>query len=111
MGLVVAAVFQMSFKVRSLSPHPDASVVIGILAFYATHFGVPRFWASPVVDDKGQAVVSPPWKMPAPLAILAGGVLGLLAWARVHVTDALVFFSGNTHDYIRLQSEYTSPSS
>ena len=79
-GLVVAAVFQMSFKVRSLSPHPDASVVIGILAFYATHFGVPRFWASPVVDDKGQAVVSPPWKMPAPLAILAGGVLGLIAW-------------------------------
>jgi chromate transporter len=79
-GLVVAAVFQMSFKVRSLSPHPDASVVIGILAFYATHFGVPRFWTSPVADDNGQAVVSPPWKMPAPLAILAGGVLGLIAW-------------------------------
>ena len=82
-GLVVAAVFQMSFKVRSLSPHPDASVVIGILAFYATHFGVPRFWKSASAADEKDAAPSalPPWKMPAPLAVLAGGVLGLIAWA------------------------------
>ena len=81
-GLVVAAVFQMSFKVRSLSPMPDASVVIGILAFYATHFGVPQFWkALSVADEKNEGPVSlPPWKMPAPLAILAGGVLGLIGW-------------------------------
>ena len=82
-GLVVAAVFQMSFKVRSLSPHPDASVVIGILAFYATHFGAPRFWKSASAADEKDAAPSalPPWKMPAPLAVLAGGVLGLIAWA------------------------------
>jgi chromate transporter len=57
-GLVVAAVFQMSFKVREISPFKDASVVIGILAFYATHFGVPTG------TNKGEV-----WKMPAPLAV------------------------------------------
>ena len=68
-GLVVAAVFQMSFKVREISPMPDASVVIGILAFYGVHFGFPK------PDGKG------PYKVPAPLAIVAGGFLGLIAWA------------------------------
>ena len=57
-GLVVAAVFQMSFKVRDISPFKDASVCIGILAFYAVHFV----------------------KVPAPLAILAGGVAGVIGW-------------------------------
>ena len=69
-GLVVAAVFQMSFKVREISPFKDASVVIGILAFYATHFGVPTR------TNKGEV-----WKMPAPLAVVGGGVLGIIAWA------------------------------
>jgi len=69
-GLVVAAVFQMSFKVREISPFKDASVVIGILAFYATHFGVPTG------TNKGEV-----WKMPAPLAVVGGGVLGIIAWA------------------------------
>tara|TARA_B100000482_G_scaffold42104_1_gene27172 strand:+ start:397 stop:711 length:315 start_codon:yes stop_codon:yes gene_type:complete len=69
-GLVVAAVFQMSFKVREISPFKDASVVIGILAFYATHFGVPTG------TNAGEA-----WKMPAPLAVVGGGVLGIIAWA------------------------------
>ena len=68
-GLVVAAVFQMSFKVREISPMPDVSVVIGILAFYGVHFGFPK------PDGKG------PYKVPAPLAIVAGGFLGLIAWA------------------------------
>lgn len=58
-GLVVAAVFQMSFKVRGISPFKDASVCIGFLAFYAVHF----------------------LKVPAPAAILGGGVLGVIAWA------------------------------
>ena len=69
-GLVVAAVFQMSFKVREISPFKDASVVIGFLAFYATHFGVPT--------GAGAGQV---WKMPAPLAVVGGGVLGIIAWA------------------------------
>ena len=69
-GLVVAAVFQMSFKVMEISPFKDASVVIGILAFYATHFGVPTG------VGKGEV-----WKMPAPLAVVGGGVLGIIAWA------------------------------
>jgi formate hydrogenlyase subunit 3/multisubunit Na+/H+ antiporter MnhD subunit len=66
---------------------PDASVVIGITSFYATHFGVPRFWKNAIAagDKKNepgsQEQPSPPWMMPAPLAILAGGVLGLIAWA------------------------------
>ena len=76
-GLVVAAVFQMSFKVRELSPMPDASVVIGIVSFYAAHFGVPRFWKNAIAagdlkNELGsQEQPSPPWMMPAPLAILA----------------------------------------
>ena len=83
-GLVVAAVFQMSFKVREISPMPDAAVVIGIATFYATHYGVPQFWknAGVVVDETtGKEVTLPPWKMPAPLAIVSGGVLGVIAWA------------------------------
>ena len=58
-GLVVAAVFQMSFKVREISPFKDASVCIGFLAFYGVHF----------------------MKVPAPLAIVAGGVVGVICWA------------------------------
>ncbi len=82
-GLVVAAVFQMSFKLRAISPMPDASVVIGIAAFYATHYGVPRFWKNGGVglDAEGKEFTLAPWKMPAPLAIVSGGVLGLIAWA------------------------------
>ena len=54
-GLVVAAVFQMSFKVRDISPFKDASVCIGILAFYAVHFvstgaaGHPGRWRGGVI--------------------------------------------------------------
>ena len=70
-GLVVAAVFQMGFKVRDISPHKDASVCIGILAFYAVHYGFPK-----PVGEKGAV-----YKVPAPLAVLGGGVLGIIAWA------------------------------
>ena len=58
-GLVVAAVFAMAFKIRDISPFPDASVCIGFLAFYATHF----------------------MKRDAPLVVAASGVLGIIAWA------------------------------
>jgi len=61
-GLVVAAVFQMSFKVREISPFKDASVCIGFLAFYAVHFGFTS-------------------KVPAPVAIISGGVVGVVCWA------------------------------
>lgn len=58
-GLVVAAVFQMYNKVRDISVFPDASVAIGILGYTAVeHFGVQ-----------------------APLAVVCGGVLGLIGWA------------------------------
>lgn len=70
-GLVVAAVFQMGFKVRDISPHKDASVCIGILAFYAVHYGFPK-----PVGEKGAV-----YKVPAPLAVLGGGMLGIIAWA------------------------------
>ena len=62
--------FVAFFKVREISPFKDASVVIGFLAFYATHFGVPT-----------GAGVGQVWKMPAPLAVVGGGVLGIIAWA------------------------------
>mmetsp|Transcript_20186 Transcript_20186/g.50509 ORF Transcript_20186/g.50509 Transcript_20186/m.50509 type:complete len:369 (+) Transcript_20186:1-1107(+) len=65
-GLVVAAVFQMAFKVREISPFKDASVVIGIVAFFAVHF----------------VKVPPNLAMfQAPATILAGGVAGVVAWA------------------------------
>jgi len=58
-GLVVASVFQMFVKVRGVSSFPDASVCIGILGFGSVQI----------------------LKAPAPLAVLGGGVLGVIAWA------------------------------
>lgn len=58
-GLVVAAVFQLTFKLRQTSPFPDASICIGMIAY----------------------IVADVLKLPAPLAIVIGGVLGVIAWA------------------------------
>ena len=64
-GLVVAAVFQMSFKVREISPMPDGPSSSS------------RFTECARFDPAGKG----PYKVPAPLAIVAGGFLGLIAWA------------------------------
>lgn len=69
-GLVVAAVIQMSFKVKDISPNKEASVVIAMLAFYATFFGVP-------LGTKETDI----WNVPAPLVVIGGGGLGVVAWA------------------------------
>lgn len=58
-GLVLAAAIDMSLKVRTISPFPDASVIIGLLAFVAVKF----------------------YKLQAPIAVVSGGILGLIAWA------------------------------
>jgi hypothetical protein len=66
---------------------PEGVPVVAHSQFYAAHFGVPRFWKNAIAagDKKNepgsQEQPSPPWMMPAPLAILAGGMLGLIAWA------------------------------
>ncbi len=67
-GLVVAAVIQMSFKVRDISSNKEASIVIGMLAFYVSKFGIP-------VRMKGTGV----WNLPAPLVVVGGGGIGALA--------------------------------
>mmetsp|Transcript_32600 Transcript_32600/g.45235 ORF Transcript_32600/g.45235 Transcript_32600/m.45235 type:complete len:436 (+) Transcript_32600:80-1387(+) len=58
-GLIVASLFTMALKVRSISPFPDSSVVIGIISFVLAHL----------------------MKAPAPVAIALGGLLGIAAWA------------------------------
>jgi chromate transporter len=64
-GLVVAAVFNIAFKVRSLSPFPEASVCIGVICTFCAHI---------VKLPPG------PWTLvQAPLVVLAGGLLGLIA--------------------------------
>lgn len=66
-GLVVAAVFSIAFKVRALSPFPQASVSIGLICAFCGHI-----------------VKLPPgtWTLiQAPLVILLGGLLGLFAHA------------------------------
>mmetsp|Transcript_6663 Transcript_6663/g.10538 ORF Transcript_6663/g.10538 Transcript_6663/m.10538 type:complete len:109 (+) Transcript_6663:1860-2186(+) len=55
-GLIVAAVFQLYNKARSTSPFPDFSVVVGVLGFVAVEL----------------------FKIPAPGAVVCGGLLGLL---------------------------------
>jgi chromate transporter len=58
-GLVVASVFQMSLDVTGISPFPNAALCIGILAFTA-------------VDT---------FKLFEPAVVLAGAVIGVIAWA------------------------------
>jgi chromate transporter len=57
-GLVVASVFQMMLDVLRLSPFPNATLGIGIIAYTA-------------VDV---------FKLFEPAVVVAGGVLGLLGW-------------------------------
>ena len=63
MGLIFTAVFRMTFQAHEQSPFPKASTSIGVLSFTAVqHLGVP-----------------------APVAVIAGGCLGMLAHAaRLH---------------------------
>ncbi|EFN55707.1 hypothetical protein CHLNCDRAFT_35448 [Chlorella variabilis] len=58
-GLIVASVFQLTFSAWESSPHPTTSICIGILAYGAT-----------------EAIA-----VPAPLVVLGGGVIGIIAWA------------------------------
>ncbi|GAQ86163.1 chromate transporter [Klebsormidium nitens] len=58
-GLIYASVFQLGLKAFALSPFPNASIVIGIVGYCATAF----------------------FEVPAPVAILTGGVLGVVGWA------------------------------
>jgi len=65
-GLIVAAMFQIAFKVKSISPFPNASVCIGIICTFCAHIvHLPRgMWSL----------------IQAPLVILLGGLLGYLAY-------------------------------
>jgi len=58
-GLVVAASFSLYDKARAASPFPDTTVAIGILGFAAVEL----------------------FKLPAPVAIMCGGLLGIIGAA------------------------------
>ena len=58
-GLVTSAALSLAISLRAQSPFPDATVAIGMIVFAATE------------------VV----RVPVPLAVLGGGVLGVVAWA------------------------------
>jgi chromate transporter len=58
-GLIVASVFQLTFSALDVSPHPITSVCVGILAYGATDV----------------------LAVPAPIVVLGGGVIGVIAWA------------------------------
>lgn len=58
-GLIIAAVFQLTLSAYSVSPFPHASICIGIIVFGATEI----------------------LNIPAPIAVIGGGVLGIIAWA------------------------------
>ena len=64
-GLVVAAAVNIAFKVKSLSPFPNASVCIGMICTFCVHvIKLPRgTWTL----------------IQAPLVIVLGGLLGLIA--------------------------------
>ena len=57
-GLIVTSVFQLTLKAYVQSPFPQTSICIGILAYGATEI----------------------IKVPAPIVVLGGGVLGVLGW-------------------------------
>ena len=64
-GLVVAAVFSIAFKVKDISPFPNASVCIGLICTFCAHI-----------------IKLPPgtWSLiQAPLVVVLGGLLGLVA--------------------------------
>lgn len=58
-GLIVASVFQLTFSAWSTSDFPTTSICIGMLVYGATE------------------VLS----VPAPFAVIGGGVVGIIAWA------------------------------
>merc|ERR1712137_718497 len=65
-GLIVSAMFQIAFKVRSNSPFPNASVCIGIIC---------TFFAHTVHLPTGTLSL-----IQAPLVVLLGGLLGFFAY-------------------------------
>lgn len=58
-GLIVASVFQLTLSAWSTSPFPTTSICIGMLVYGATE------------------VLS----VPAPFAVVGGGVIGIIGWA------------------------------
>lgn len=58
-GLIVASVFQLTLQAWSTSPFPTTSICIGMLVFGATEV----------------------LGCPAPLAVIGGGVIGVIGWA------------------------------
>ena len=58
-GLVTSAALSLSISLRQQSPFPDATVAIGMAVFAVTEV----------------------LKVPVPVAVLGGGVLGVVAWA------------------------------
>ncbi|EIE20647.1 CHR family transporter: chromate ion [Coccomyxa subellipsoidea C-169] len=58
-GLIVASVFSLTFQIYAASPFPNTTICIGIIGFA-------------LVDFVG---------CPAPLAVLIGGVCGVIGWA------------------------------
>ena len=96
-GLVVAACFSLSLKVYSISPFSSSTVIIGIVTFCMVHVAKIQV-LSPGSGLRNKCVTSRVclssnflhfWGVvltcgeflpQAPLAILCGGVLGLIAW-------------------------------
>ena len=65
-GLVIAAAISIVLKVRSLSPFPNATVCIGLICLFGAHI---------VKLPQGA------WSLAqAPLVVVAGGLLGLVAF-------------------------------
>lgn len=58
-GLIVASVFQLTLSAWTTSPFPTTSICIGMLVYGATEV----------------------LKVPAPLAVVGGGVVGVIGWA------------------------------
>jgi chromate transporter len=58
-GLIVASVFQLTFQAWTTSPFPTTSICIGILVYGATEI----------------------LSVPAPFAVIGGGVVGIIGWA------------------------------
>ena len=58
-GLVTSAAISLAISLRAASPFPNATVSIGMAVFAVTEV----------------------LKVPVPLAVLGGGVLGVVAWA------------------------------
>lgn len=66
-GLILASAFTMTFRVRSESSFPDATICIGILAYAVANLLQPQQHLLKILL--------------APIAVICSGVLGIIAWA------------------------------